>query len=146
MSYIDKNNSLEKIKSQNEIIILELGCGNSKQFTNSISIDLVDINGVDIVCDLNKGFPFIPDNSIDEIHSVHFLEHIDNLGNIMKEIHRILKPKGIKIITVPHFSIHIFIAIILTVIILDYIVYVISQNLCTSKDKFLFSTMILILK
>ena len=47
MSYIDKNNSLEKIKSQNEIIILELGCGNSKQFTNSISIDLVDINGVD---------------------------------------------------------------------------------------------------
>lgn len=104
MSYIDKNNSLEKIKSQNEIIILELGCGNSKQFTNSISIDLVDINGVDIVCDLNKGFPFIPDNSIDEIHSVHFLEHIDNLGNIMKEIHRILKPKGIKIITVPHFS------------------------------------------
>lgn len=104
MNYIDKNDLISKIKNTNERIILELGCGPSKQFSNSIAIDLVDVPGVDIICDLNLGFPFIPDNSVNEIYSSHFMEHIDDLGYMMKEIYRILKPGGRKIMVVPHFS------------------------------------------
>lgn len=104
MKYYDKSNALARIANQNEKIILELGCGNSKQFQNSIAIDLVDLNGVDIVCDLNLGFPFIPDNSVDEIHSSHFMEHVSDFGFIMKEIYRILKTNGTNFMKVPHFS------------------------------------------
>jgi predicted SAM-dependent methyltransferase len=104
MSYIDKNNLLTTFSNSKNKIVLELGCGNSKQFQNSIAIDIVDMPGVDIICDLNKGFSFIPDNSVDEIYSSHFMEHIDDLGVMMREIYRILKPGGRKIMTVPHFS------------------------------------------
>lgn len=104
MNYIDKSNALTRIAEQREKIILELGCGNSKQFENSIAIDLVDLNGVDIVCDLNLGFPFIPDNSVDEIHSSHFMEHVSDFGFMIKEIYRILKPNGKNFMKVPHFS------------------------------------------
>jgi len=90
--------------NQSESVILELGCGNSKLFNNSIAIDMVDLDGVDIICDINKGLSFIPDNSIDEIYSSHFLEHVSDFGFMMKEIYRILKPNGIKKIIVPHFS------------------------------------------
>lgn len=104
MNYIDKSNALTRIAEQKEKIILELGCGNSKQFQNSIAIDLVDLNGVDIICDLNLGFPFIPDNSVDEIHSSHFMEHVSDFGFMIKEIYRILKPNGTNFMKVPHFS------------------------------------------
>jgi len=104
MNYIDKTDSLKRITERKEKIILELGCGNSKTLSESIAIDLVDLNGVDIVCDLNNGFPFIPDNSIDEIHSSHFMEHVNDFGLLMKEIYRILKPNGKNFIKVPHFS------------------------------------------
>lgn len=104
MIYFDKTNALKKIEAQTEKIILELGCGNSKQFTNSIAIDIIELEGVDIVCDLNIGLDFIPDNSIDEIHSSHFMEHVNDVGVLLKEIYRILKPNGLKIIKVPHFS------------------------------------------
>lgn len=104
MEYIDKNQLLPKFANSSEKIVLELGCGNSKQFEYSIAVDIIDLPGVDIICDLNKGFPFIPDNSVDEIYSSHFMEHINNLGFMMKEIYRILKPGGRKHMTVPHFS------------------------------------------
>ena len=47
---------------------------------------------------------FIPDNTIDEIHSRHFLEHVDDIGFVMLEIYRILKKGGKKIGTVPYFT------------------------------------------
>ena len=104
MKYFDKSNALSRIAENKEKIILELGCGNSKQFQNSIAIDLIDLNGVDIICDLNLGFPFIPDNSVDEIHSSHFMEHVSDFGFIIKEIYRILKPNGTNFMIIPHFS------------------------------------------
>lgn len=104
MNYYDKSNALTRIAEQKERIILELGCGNSKQIQNSIAIDLVDLNGVDIVCDLNLGLLFIPNNSVDEIHSSHFMEHVSDFGFLIKEIYRILKPNGTNFTKVPHFS------------------------------------------
>ena len=104
MNFEDISGALNRINSGNEKIILELGCGNSKLFTNSIAIDIVNLPGVDIVCDLNIGLGFIPDNSVDEIYSSHFLEHLNDPGNMLCEVMRILKPGGKKEFKVPHFS------------------------------------------
>lgn len=83
--------------------VVELGCGGSRRFTDSITLDAVELPGVDIVHDLNNGLPF-EDNSIDEIHSYHFLEHVNDLQFLLSEIHRVLKTGGKNIGTVPHFS------------------------------------------
>lgn len=103
MEIIDKNDVLKKI---NEIpkVVIELGCGRQKQIKNAITIDIIDLPHIDIIADLNKGLWFLPDNSVDEIYSFHFLEHVENFELFMKEIYRVLKKGGKKIGTVPHFS------------------------------------------
>ena len=84
-------------------IVLELGCGTAPQ-PGRIGIDLLDLPGVDIVADLEQGLPYIPDSSVDEIHSRSLLEHLDNFEGLMRDIVRVLKPGGTCHIFVPHFS------------------------------------------
>lgn len=82
---------------------VELGCGPNKK-DGFIGIDLINLPGVDIVHNIEDGLSCLDDNSVDEMISSHLLEHINNLENLMNEIHRVLKPNGIKTIIVPHFS------------------------------------------
>jgi SAM-dependent methyltransferase len=76
----------------------------NKKRLGRVTTDILDIENIDIVCNLNEGLPFLPDNSVDEIYSAMALEHIENLIWLMSEIHRVLKPEGKKTVTVPHFS------------------------------------------
>jgi len=99
----DKKNILPHIAKRNKVVI-ELGCGNNPQIKNAITIDVIDLEHVDIVADLNKGLVFLPDNSVDEIYSFHFLEHVNDLSFFMNEIYRVLKKGGKKMGSVPHFS------------------------------------------
>jgi len=86
-----------------EKVIIELGCGPNKK-PGVIGIDQFNLPGVDYVTDLEHGLPFLESDSVDEIISRHVLEHIENFQFLMEEIHRVLKPGGRKVITVPHFS------------------------------------------
>jgi len=99
----DKKNVLSQIAGMPNVVI-ELGCGNNPQIKNAITIDVVDLEYVNIVADLNKGLNFLPDNSVDAIYSFHFLEHVNDLSFFMKEIYRVLKKGGKNIGSVPHFS------------------------------------------
>lgn len=80
---------------------LDIACGNNKKegFTG---VDIMETQSVDIVHDLTKyPWPF-EDNSVDEIHCSHYIEHVphviegedkrDGLIQFMDEIYRILKP------------------------------------------------------
>lgn len=84
-------------------VVVELGCGRKKK-QDRIGIDLADLPGVDIVADIEQGLCFLPDKSVDEIHSRSVLEHIENFEGLMKEMVRVLKPDGTAHIYVPHFS------------------------------------------
>jgi predicted SAM-dependent methyltransferase len=86
-----------------EIIKLDLGCGNNKQ-KGFIGIDKNKSDQVNIICDLEKKKLPFKDNSVDQIHTRHFLEHTNNPDKIIDEIYRVLKPKGKVIIIVPHWS------------------------------------------
>jgi ubiquinone/menaquinone biosynthesis C-methylase UbiE len=94
---------LHKRLGQPEPIIIELGCGPQK-IAGAIGIDRISLAGVDIVADLEQGLSFLPDNSVDEVHSRHFIEHVDSFEKLMREVHRVLKPNGKHFVTVPHFS------------------------------------------
>jgi SAM-dependent methyltransferase len=86
--------------------ILDLGCGKNK-IKGSIGLDIVKADGVDIVWDLTK-FPYpFKDNEFDIVNASHILEHIEynkDFFKLMKEVHRILKPKGKFIIKVPYWK------------------------------------------
>ena len=103
MTMIDKTGILPKLATMEKVVI-ELGCGSAKQVKDAIGIDQIDHDTVDIICNLEDGLPFLPDNSVDVIYSFHLLEHLPDLGFFMAEIFRVLKPGGKKIGTVPHFS------------------------------------------
>jgi len=85
-------------------IIVNLGCGKTR-IPNSIGVDQVGIKGfTDIIHDLDIiPYPFT-DNSVDEIHFYHIIEHLHEPLKKIEEIYRILKPGGILNMRAPHFS------------------------------------------
>jgi SAM-dependent methyltransferase len=93
---------LDRIRSSEKVVI-ELGCGEKKR-AGAIGFDRLPLTGVDYVADLEAGLDFLSPNSVDEFHSKHVLEHIENFEPLMRGIHRALKPGGIKVAVVPHFS------------------------------------------
>jgi len=84
---------LEKIISDGSPLIVELG-GGQKSKKDRITVDRIDLPNVDIVADLEKGLPFLPDKSVNEIHCRSILEHIDNFEYLMRGIVRVLKKSG----------------------------------------------------
>jgi ubiquinone/menaquinone biosynthesis C-methylase UbiE len=104
MTVIDKNKILSTISTDNPTHILELGCGNHKQISNSIGIDMLDYEAVDIVGDVYSVLSQIPDKSISAVYSFHFFEHINDVTLLLEEISRILIDGGLLEVVVPHFS------------------------------------------
>lgn len=84
-------------------IKLDIGCGNKKR-DGFIGLDKVSLPTVDFVCDLEKEKIPIKDNSVKEIHSRHFLEHTENLVNIMDELWRVSCNHGKVVIVVPYYN------------------------------------------
>jgi len=97
-----KEKFLKIIQDKSEVKI-EIGPGKISK-PEYIGIDIVDLEGVDIVCDIENGLPFIPDSCVDSYYSNHVLEHISNYENLIKEIHRTLKADGKAEMIVPHFT------------------------------------------
>ena len=82
---------------------LDLGCGQTPR-KGCFSVDHIEMEGVDVVADLNEPLVLLPDNCCDYIYSRHAFEHIDKFLPLMREIHRIIQPGGVVEIVVPHFS------------------------------------------
>jgi SAM-dependent methyltransferase len=95
--------NLQGLLQSGKPVVLELGCGNTKA-AGRIGIDKLDLPAVDIVTDVEQGLPFFPDNSVDQIHSKSFLEHLDDFERVMGEMVRILKQSGRCKLYLPHFS------------------------------------------
>lgn len=86
-------------------IRLNLGCGD-KVLDGFVNIDMVCQRGprlVDVVHDV-ANLPFISDNAVDEILSVHVVEHFDRwaVDDVLREWLRVLKPGGRLILETPN--------------------------------------------
>jgi len=82
---------------------LHLGCGRDIK-KGYVNLDRAELEGVDVVHDLDK-FPYpFKDNEFDEIYCKHVLEHVDDLIRVMEELTRVSKPGArIKVIA-PYFA------------------------------------------
>ena len=95
--------STEQINEPLKLVKINLGSAGYKK-EGYINVDWLSLVKPEVEHDLNKyPYPF-PDNYADLIEATHVLEHLDRPFEVMKEIHRILKPGGKFIMKVPHFS------------------------------------------
>lgn len=95
--------------------VLDVGCGgglliNEMQKTHKAKYSGVDVyknknlKNVDYKsADITKGLPF-EDNKFDLVTFGEVIEHVPNPDFILAEIHRVLKPKGIVIVTTPNLA------------------------------------------
>jgi hypothetical protein len=86
-----------------EAIKLDLGCGRNKR-EGFYAVDHLELEGVDVVADLNEPLHLLPNGCSEYIYSRHALEHVTELLSLMREIYRISRPNSTVEIVVPHFS------------------------------------------
>lgn len=101
-------------------IKLDLGCGINKR-AGFIGVDSMKFDGVDIVWDLRKipwskplpsstknvaQWKAFADNSVDEVHSSHFVEHLTGAERIkfFNELYRVMKVGASATIITPNWS------------------------------------------
>jgi len=83
---------------------LHLGCG-TKYLQGFLNIDGNPFNKIDLWLDVRNGLPFRSD-FVDSIYSTHMFEHFysDELGRLLQECVRVLKPGGGIRLIVPSLS------------------------------------------
>ncbi|MBT7556620.1 methyltransferase type 11 [Candidatus Woesearchaeota archaeon] len=97
------NKDLRLLLEQGKKVKLHLGSGSSLK-TGYYNLDIIRLQGVDIIADMNQPLDLIPDNSVSCVYTQHALEHIKNLQGLMQELSRICCSDAIITIVVPHFS------------------------------------------
>ncbi len=88
-----------------ESVLIDLGAGQSDfaKLTSAFNLCAVDFYpypGIHVVCGLEDGLPF-KDASADIVLLTNLLEHVREPNALLQECHRILKPGGVIIGTVP---------------------------------------------
>ena len=92
-----------KRKKETKLLKLDLGCGPNPR-EGFEGVDSLDF-GQKHVVDLTEPWPW-PDNSVEEAHSSHFIEHLDARERVhfFNELYRVLVHGGKCLIIVPHWA------------------------------------------
>jgi 2-polyprenyl-3-methyl-5-hydroxy-6-metoxy-1,4-benzoquinol methylase len=95
--------------------IVDVGCGSGAMLLKLADLGYTALHGIDIVrphvacagiefseCDLDRLETGFEDASVDLVVSVEVFEHIENLGSLLRELSRVLRPNGRMLITTPN--------------------------------------------
>jgi len=76
-------------------LILEIGCGERRDFPDSLGLDIRKTTKVDVIGDA-RSLPF-KDESFDHVFSSHTLEHLPHgdCDRVLREWIRVLRPGGV---------------------------------------------------
>lgn len=87
------------------MIRLDIGCGKNKK-AGFIGVDQYAMENVDVVLNIAKDpWPWEND-TVEEVHCSHFLEHLTGLERVQffNNLHRVMKPGAKATIITPHWS------------------------------------------
>ena len=89
---------------QAEVRRLNWGCG-EHPVPGWINSDVKELPGIDITCDIRNGLP-LEDDSLDYAVSIHALPEVPygDLGGVLAELRRVLKPGGVLRLALPDFE------------------------------------------
>jgi len=84
---------------------LDLGSGPKKTKDDWLAVDIRAFEGVDVVADLTKEWPWKSD-SVDEVKASHFVEHLQPMERVhfANELCRVLKKGAKALIITPHWA------------------------------------------
>lgn len=82
---------------------IDLGCGERKR-EGWVGVDRESLPGVDVVSEALPYLQGLASETVDEIYSRHFIEHVDDVTLLVAELARVLRPGGRATIIAPHFS------------------------------------------
>lgn len=88
--------------------LLDVGCGNkpyahwldADKVVQHLGIDIYPGPKVDVVVSIDRQWPF-ETASFDAVLCTQVLEHVENVEHVLSEIHRVLKPGGVLLASVP---------------------------------------------
>ncbi len=115
MIYVDNGKKLRTLTPPNSKL-LDVGCGTGNMVAiYCVGMENVQIFGVDSSCDPSEVQPFInytkqnvdgstlpyDHNIFDTVVLCHLLEHVRESVNLIKEVHRVLRPNGVIYIETP---------------------------------------------
>ena len=83
---------------------LDIGCGKTTP-EGWQGVDAIDF-GQKHVHDVREGLNWLADNSVDEVRSSHFVEHLTGAERIIffNELYRVMKPKATALIVTPNWT------------------------------------------
>jgi SAM-dependent methyltransferase len=87
-------------------VLLDLGPGGeaiSEPYTcrQKIALDVLSSLRPSVVCDFHEGLP-LAEQSVDIVVAGEVLEHVSQSRRFLKEVHRVLRPHGILVLSVPN--------------------------------------------
>ena len=87
--------------------VLDVGCGDKPYASwfnlgvvQYLGLDVIQSPGVDVVADENEPWP-LPASTTDAVFCSQVLEHVANLDQVLSNIHSVLKPGGLLLVTAP---------------------------------------------
>lgn len=88
---------------------IEFGCGETPSKKDFRTCDVRNLPGVDFVCPAWQIDKFVGEESVDEIFSRHFFEHLTFAQGrmVLRTWHKILKPGGKMHMILPNMTFHI---------------------------------------
>lgn len=100
MGFIDRSGALNR----GDDLRLELGCGESPTPADVVGIDQRDLPSVDVVGDIYEVLASLPDGCVQHVGSRHFFEHVEQPGELLAELGRVMKSGATMTMVVPHWS------------------------------------------
>lgn len=82
--------------------VVEVGAGNRRYRPDVVNLDMKPDPAVDLVCSAER--LALRSDSIDAVFSTAVLEHVENDQDMVKEIHRIVRPDGEVYVEIPFLS------------------------------------------
>lgn len=85
------------------MVLLNLGAGSDVR-EGYVNVDVVKLDGIDVVHDLDEApWPFDADIS-DEVLALDIFEHVEQPLTFVSECHRVLRPDGLLTVRSPHYG------------------------------------------
>ena len=104
MTLVDRHGLIEQINNASIEARLEIGCGPNPHRPGYITVDLLELDCVQIQGDVFELLARLNPGTVSAVYASHFIEHVPDLAALMDALARVCKPGALIEFTVPHFS------------------------------------------
>jgi SAM-dependent methyltransferase len=84
--------------------VLDIGAGRADRYPGALRLDIARGTDPHLVVDLERGGLPFRDSAFATVAAHDVVEHVADLVALVAEVHRVLRPGGLFLVSTPHFS------------------------------------------